>query len=1050
MFASRVASVGLLSAVAVFSACRGDEADDRRAGPSQSLPDAPKVAATPPPGTYDSHTLDVRIAADDPDVELIVARNARPQPDEAAWARGPVVTRLTQTGSIRVLTRDRDGNVFGPVSFGYRLAERYHGATCRVEGQADAYYGPAEPVRLQVTYSLSSSLSKVELLVNGAVADTLADAAYAFGVTEMVAAPLGIEGAYEVACRVTAPLLDDVAGNAFTVYVDATPPGAAWATAAGWSPPTHYLLEADDYGGAGVARAELCNGALTSCVPMRQISAAQFGFATAFVPGGGGFTLTARLYDAVGNRTDLPAAPVTASDIPGAASPYLNAITLVTDASYDLSARLAADGFAAATEVRDLAFNAVPATALPLLPGWNEFLFRAAGSPRWETFGIYHAGVSVTLPTLAGGAWLVYASTATIPAMQGDRIASVPGTAVQWERAWFRVPRLFFVADAGNDGAWDDTDALYLLDATDPGGPWLRDGVPLRAGLVPVPPSAAPVRSADVDCVGCAAGGTLVLQRRAARHAAPVGRQSWPALDLSAGAAAAHAYDAQPGERCLFFWDENADGAPGGSEPRVEAACEAASFTLRGTGTLAAAATGTALTLTGLPFGGAATGTVTVAIHAATVLQSPQVRFDETDGNGARTAPLPGHGFWPSTLTLWADGAPLPVTLPGQASAVTTTGEVEVRDENDVLLAAAVEAHSPDVSDYALFDGLSPSVSLGYAQGTVPRVRAVRDGYLSEWIYPSASFVTLRLLSPAATAVVQGIVRDEAGRPVTGAAVVWEADPYMAQTASGADGTYALPALGAGHLVLRRAGDGAGMAVALTLDPGDIVPLDLTVPSGGARWPAGLLAGARTVAVTGSAPVTAFTDGRYAWARLGPGRFTLQTPPNFARAFTVPGALPAFELHAPALHALSWSPILLEATVRLRCGAREQRVAFGAWLLIDAPCWELYAEHAGTTFYLGRPDPVLGFSDVGLQRWYGDVVLNGSAAAGYPVRLRDLIFGRTFERTTDAAGRLFVVLPHGEYQIESLDGDVFLDPAGRPARIEMSHLGATGAVVHLP
>lgn len=1050
MLGVRAASFGLLLVLVAFPACRGGDDEKRRPDPVDEMGEPPKLTVTPPPGTYDTYELDVRVAPADPDVELIVARNAAPQADDNAWLRGAVVTRLSASGSVRVLTRDREGRVFGPVSFNYRLAERYHGATCRIEAPPRLYYGPAEPIRLTITYSLSSSLSRVELLVNGMVADTLTTAPYAFGVTEMTASPLGIEGAYEVSCRVTAPLLDDVSGTAFTVYVDATPPGAAWITNAGWSPPTHYLLAGDDYGGAGIARAELCNSALSSCVPMRQLSATQFGFATALAAGGGaGFTLTARLYDAVGNRTDVSAAPVAASDLPLGAAPYLNAITLVTDATYDLAARLAADGLTAA-EVRDLAFDLVPAAALALQPGWNEFLFRVAGAPDWQTFGVYQAGVSVTLPTLAGGAWLVYASTGTIPAMQGVRIDVVPGTAAQWARAWFQVPRLFFVADAGNDGAWNDADALYLLDATDAGGPWLREGVPLRAGLVPVSTTTAAAQSADLDCTGCAAGGTLVLQRRAARHAAPVGRQSWPAVDLSAGVAAAHAYDAQPGERCLFFWDESGDGAPGGREPRAEAQCDAPAFTLRRGETLAAAATGATLHFTGLPYGGAVTGRVDVTINAASILESPWMRFDERDGTGARAAPLPGYGSWPSTLTLWNDNAALVTSLPGQASAITTTGDVEVRDENNLLLAAAVEAHSPGVSDYALFDGVSASVALAYAEGTVPRVRALRDGYLSEWIYPSASFATLRLFSPLATGIVQGVVRDEAGQTVTGAAITWEADPYTAQTVSGPDGAYELPALGAGHLILRHAAGGAGMTVPLTLDAGNLVSLDLTLPSDGLRWPAGLLAGARTVTVTGPAPVTAFTDGRHAWAGVAPGVWALESPPNFTRAFTAPGALPAFALRAPTPHALSWSALLLEATVTLRCGAREQRIDFGAWLLIDVPCWDLYAEHGGTRFYLGRPTAAFGAPDVGLQRWFGGVNLNGSPAASYPVRLRDLVFARTFERTTDEGGRLVVVLPHGEYQVETLAGDVFRNAQGQPARIEVSHLGVVDQVVQLP
>lgn len=1050
MFVLRAAAVGLLVTFAALPACRrgGDEPRPRSEdGPSVT----PKLSVTPPPGDYDTYELDVRVAAEDPAVELIVSRNAPPVAADDAWGAGPIVTKLQKSGTVRVVTRDREGRVFGPVAFVYGLAERYNAAACRIDGLADAYFGPAEPITVDVTYALASSLSKVELLVNGEVADSVADTPNPFGMATMTAAPLGLEGAYEVSCRVTSPLLRDVVGAGFMVYVDATAPGAAWLTGAGWNRPTHFLLEADDYGGAGVARAEVCNATFSSCLPMRQVAGAQFGFATAFVPdAGAAFALTARVYDAVGNRTDLPAAAVAASEIPTGAAPYLNAITLVTEASYDLNARLGADGLPAAAEARDLDFAPVPVNALPLRQGWNEFLFRAAGAPSWETFGIYRAGVSVTLPTLSGGAWLVYASTSTIPAMQGERIDLVAGTSAEWSRAWFQVPRLFFVADAGNDGAWDDGDLLYQLDATDPGGRWLRDGEPLRAGITAVTPVTASARTADVDCAGCSPGGMLVLQRRARAHAAPVGRQSWPAADLSAGPLAAHGYGAQAGERCLFFWDESGDGAPGRDEPRAEAACDAASFSLRRAGTLAVTSNADALVLTGLRYGGVATGALEVTVNATRVLRSALLWFDERDGTGERSAPLPFYATWPAELSLWSGGSTASTALQGIASAVTTTGEVEVRDEDSVLLAAAVEAHSPGVSDYALFDGLSPSVPLAYAEGTVPRVRALRDGYLSEWLYPSASFVTLRLLSPAATGLVQGVVRDAAGLPVAGASITWEADPYAAQTASLADGTYELPALGAGHLVLRHGAEAAGQTVALTLNAGDAVALDLHLPAANARWPAGLLAGARTARVTGPAPVTVFTDGRYAWARVSDGIWALESPPNFVRAFTAPGALPAFSLENPALHALGWTAVLLESTLTLRCGARTQRLAFGAWLLLDSPCWELYAENAGVTYFLGRPDPVSGVPDTGLTRWYGQVEINGVPAANYPVRLRDVLFNRTLDRVTDGSGFLHIVLPHGDYRVETLGGTPLLDAAGNPARIEASHLGAPDAVVHLP
>lgn len=1007
----------LVLALAAGSAACTEE-PERSGNPTVVEEKPPRLSAQPPPGVIPAYALSVTIAVSDSQAELLHAFDADPEPAAGKWSQGSLNLRITKSTSIRVLVRTASGRIWGPYAFEYALRTAGGTGGCRIHEPARIWYRGSEAIPLKVDYALPVALAKVELLVDGEVAAVLDSPEDAIATATLTLAALGTEKGYDVTCRVSTRSGVPAAGNLVRLYVDATPPAADWAAAGPDLPPTHYRVTASD-AGAGLARAELCDAAFLRCLPMR---AEDDGFllATAFVPGAAAaFAGRARVFDAAGNGVTLTAPSFSALAVPPAAASYVHPVTLTASPAFNLAAALAAGGAGVPSEVRSLAFAPLPLTQQTLAAGWNELLFRRSGEVSWQTYGVYHAGVRVALPF--AGPWLVYAGHATIPAMQAT-LAAQPVTGAVWAQAWLDVPNLFFVADANASGAWDDGEPLYLTAA--PPAPWLGRGRPVATTLAAaVTRTAATPRAADIACADCANGPALVLQRRDEAHGAPVGRRTWTGLAFTAGLITAQAYEAEDGEHCLFVWDEDGNGIPSGGEPRGAGACGAGPFTLRRAETAALAVTASGFTLDGIPFGGTVTGAVEVRDSAGALLTDvPLDVITDFDGTGRRTVPLPAEAAWPGTLLLWPAGATLAAALPGAPAAGAATTAVEVRDAANALVAAAVEAWTPSIVDHRVFDpAVTQWTGLTYDPQYRPRLRALRDGFLSEWSYLDATAGTLRVLSGAGVGSVSGYVLDGAGGPVTGAVVEWDADPYFARTRSGADGSFVLPSLGAGRLRARRGGRRAEVTASLAVNAGESLLVNLRVPPSDApAWPAGTAATLVPEAVSGPAAAALYFDGLFAWSPLPAGEWAVHSG-RFSRRFEAPGALPGIALGDAAWLALYWSPELAAASHVLRCGAREQAFAFGDPLIIDAPCWDWYARPQSSPyeFYVGRPDPQGGAPLAGLRSVVFSFSWYGVALAFQPVTLVDRLFNRTLVFMTDAQGVVAAVLPHGYYEAES-------------------------------
>ncbi len=1011
----------------------------------------PLLSVEPPPGAYGAYALDVTLAAADPEVELLFALNRAPDPEVEAWEGNPVAIRLVDSASLVVFTRDAGGRVWGPYSFGYQLAMRDPEGFCVIQPPARTHYGAAEPIPLEVSFSLPAALSALELRAGGTRSVSLVSAAYPRGTTTLTLPPLTLEKAWTVECRVATPGADDIVGNTVDVHVDATPPVAVWNFDPPWSPPTHFRIDASDTG-AGLAAAELCDAAFSHCVPMQAVSGG-FRFSTAWQTGGGAFTARARVTDRAGNVRHLAAVSSTAAAVPPASLSVLP-ITAVTGAPFDLGAWLAQAGEGPPEEIRALDFTLLAAGAVPLAAGWNEFLYRPAGASAWRTVGIYRAGIALTLPARPAAAhrWLLYASSATIPVWQAAPVATHPVTVPVWSRPWFDVPRLFFVEDVNGDGVWGDAEPIYRPAVEDFGGAFLRRAVPVTAALEAVPGMPAVTTAAsEVACGDCGAGGILRVFRATTPTGLPLERTSLGGIDLSAASPVSVTYPAEAADACRWFWDEDGNGVASADEPRALVGCSAAAVALHRGGGLTASADSSSLAVAGIPFGGAVTGFVEVRDGAAELLvRAPLDTLADRDGTGRRVAPLPFAASWPAQIRLWSSGGETATApLPGTPAASTATVQIAVQDDQGQALSAAVEVRSDVLADFRIYDAATPSVTVQVAPGLRSRARALREGYVGEWVYLDEPAVTLPLLSVAMTGRALGSVRDEDGTPISGALIEWESEPWTSRTQACADGTFSLRALGAGRLMVRSPASGASLTQSLHLTAGDEKTVHVTLPAKGPRWPLGLQTVAGSLSVTGPAPAALFSGAGYVWGPRAEGAWMIESGTH-RRAFTLPGAIPGLGFAGGREHDFSWSSELRDAALSVRCGGRVQGIPFGARARIDSLCWEWWGEWNGTAWFLGRPEPEAGFPAAGIRRFRTTVLKNGTYAAGAPVRFRDLLFGRTIEGLSGAGGALEVLLPHGYFAIEDDAGLPLRDAKGVPVFVAIHHLAAAVAEVHLP
>jgi protocatechuate 3,4-dioxygenase beta subunit len=224
--------------------------------------------------------------------------------------------------------------------------------------------------------------------------------------------------------------------------------------------------------------------------------------------------------------------------------------------------------------------------------------------------------------------------------------------------------------------------------------------------------------------------------------------------------------------------------------------------------------------------------TVCIGAHAAN--HAPSERHVVSGEPGQTVAVrlvLPGRGGSLDVLVRDADGAP----LPGALVLVGTGGywSVQTRDAEKRYLGKARTART-DAEGRARLDGLAP--------GETPvHVRAPGRALLARTIAipPEApAWLDLRLEHEA---VVRGVVRDTAGRPVPGADVRWEpardlvpTHPTIGFARTDEEGRYELPGLPLGALTLEAEARDAGRDVGhLVLAAGEEVRWDPVLGSGG-------------------------------------------------------------------------------------------------------------------------------------------------------------------------------------------------------------------------
>lgn len=1049
-----------LAACLAVAGCRAGDSPDTE----EPEPPAPVLQADPPAGTYDSFVLDVEISALDPEVELLFGVNLDPDLD-LPWYQGAVSVHLRNSATIRVLARDPDGREWGPYSFAYQLRQRDAQGGCWIQEMDRIYYGPQDHVPVPVGYTFPTALSRLELLVDGSPEAYYAAEDIPRGVTTVTLPPFPVEKGYDVQCRISVSDEEKIEGDVVRLYMDATPPTAEWVNAAPWLPPTHYRLVAQDTGGSGVSHADICDNTGSYCLPMSG-AGTMFSFSTSFMTGGAdGFGVEVRVYDRAGNLFVMEAPLVDGSDIPTGASAYLHSVTMVTTSAFDLHQWLLDQGEDPPVEVRTIDDVPVDGHSLSLKKGWNEYLFRRAGEVSWQTFGTYHAGVDLTLPSrdpALEGAWLVYASQSTVPVLQATRIAVEPLASSDWLRPWFDIPRLFVVEDVDNTGVWDDDDRVFVLDALDEGGPWLRRAEPLRASLVEVVSQpGTQARSVLLECEDCYSGGVLTagvlrLQRRSHSEGPPVGRYSWSAGEVSEFPVTVE-FQADAEDTCLFFWDEDVNGVVNGDEPRQMLPCDSAEALLGRAEALTVETKDDSFFVRGIPYGGAITALVEVLHDSGEALFTrPLPLVMDRDGTGHRQVEVTDYGRWPLRLSTWDDqGSRKEASLPGSPLSTTTTVEVDVRDESDSLIAAVVENQMPGLSDYQIFDG-SVRALVGVNPDDWPYMRAHRDGYVSEWYQGDGSLITLRLYSPAAAGLVQGHVYGADGEPVLHALISWDAGQWTSQTFTDSQGWYSLPILGTGLLSARLPDSIHSEDAPLVAAAGDTFSHTFHLPPTVPVWPMGMVTTQRVTAVTGPSPASVSSNDLYTWAwmdggtGLPAGQWVMHAAENLRRPFLVPGAMPGYELHNPSPLSVPWTSLLLASSMHLRCGAREQVVSFGIAPLVDSLCWEWYAAWGGQAFYLGRPSPVGGMPNAGLKEWRATIRQGGVVVPSLDVQLRDLIFDRKVEATTDGAGRLHVALPHGFYEVRTASGQVLNTGHGEPAFVPVSHIAPSTMTLHLP
>lgn len=1019
----------LLVGLCFVAAC----GEGRGARPPAPQAAAPALRVSPQPGSYATGELVVAVDAASEQYGLWAAVGEAPDTTHAPQ-RGSLEVRLVRSGQVELVVEDPAGRRW-PFSYSYTLRSQNRSPRCQVV-TGSALLSGSQPADVSVGFDLANETDRLFVSVDGAERSVGRDELDAQSSVAVAAGPWPATGVHWIACRIAG---SQPFSHRAEIVVDADPPAALWTGDAGpfsrasW--PFALSLWASD-ALSGLVDVQLCSA--HACVPAAGTGGGHFDYATAFTEGTrfqGEITAVAR--DAVGNRTVL--APLIVDlDFAEPARLALAPIPATHAAVVSILDYVPALGGVA--EVRRLADFAQTLTpgALPLLPGWNDFLFRQTGKTEWESFAIYRLGWRAALAP-ASGQWLVFASSSTVPAFNGTVRAASGADEVYAD--WWDIPHLYFVDDADADGAWGagETACMPSSDAFE--GRWFMRALPWSWASSPgecfAVAASAPVTSAQAWCSDCAAGGRLWIEARPDWRSAPAFRAPRPGVSSAALPAGAPVTAPTAGEGvCAVYWDENANGAADGDEPRAFDACGAADYVLaRRGGTLRVAQAGGALHVGGLRYGEG--GWVALEVTSATgaVVRRSLGFARDTDGLGTASVELPEdlQPVWPWAATVTDPESSASLAL-SQAAVTSPAAHLRVwvvdHLAQPITEPAVYVVYATGEIAGGLYDGAGGSRLLGVqTAGAAWTGMAYREGHLSVAAAAANTDVTLKLLPPQVTGRLAGRVLDVAGRPVPGANVTWSASPYESRTVADATGRFSLPALGNGGLWAEGGEPWQAASMFFSVDVGTHVDtVELRLPGVGTSPARGLLGNAGYIGVRGAAT---FMASPYYYADLTAGTW-VQTAGSMERRFVYPGYMPGLEdvtavwMPAPA----SVGPVEAEAAV---CGDRRQATGGGGAIRIDAPCWQWSVEAGLEAYFLGHldgvaaPDPRARFGRLRVA------VPSGSTGV---VRLDDLLFDRSIRLPIDGSSAAATV-PAGVYRIFRPDGSPVLDSYGAPVRIEV-------------
>lgn len=1014
------------------AACAGEGRD---AGAPAPEPAAPVIRISPQPGSYVTDELMVVVEAASERYALWAAIDEAPDTDRGPHM-GRIEVRLVHSGQIEVIVEDPAGHRW-PFSYSYTLNERKRIPHCRVETGAALLSG-VMAAEAGAVFAPANEIDRLFVSVDGAEREVARDELDASGAVAVSAGPWPATGVHWIECRIKG--VQPFSQRA-EIVVDADPPAALWTGAAGpftredW--PFAFGVWANDTL-SGLVDVQLCSP--RACITPMGLGSGYFDYATAFTEGSrfqGEITAVAR--DAVGNRTVL--APLSV-DLDFAEPPALPLAPLAATHATVISMYDYLPGFAGGVaEVRRVADVAAALSpgALPLLPGWNDFLFRQVGKTEWESFAIYRLGWHAALPPL-GGEWLAFASSSTVPAFNGTVRAASSGGEVY--AGWWDIPHVYFVNDADGDGAWSEAETACLPSSDSFESAWFMRVVPWSWAAGPGECYAAavsvPAISAQAWCGDCAMGGRLWIEARPAWQSAPAFRAARTAVSAAALLAGAPVTAPAAGEGvCAVYWDENANGAADGDEPRAFSACGAAEYVLaRRGGTLRVSQSGDVLHVGGLRYGGGGWVALEVTAASGAVVRRSLGFVRDADGLGSATIALPSDAppFWPwvAKVTDAETSAGLALSPPATATPAANL-RVWIVDHLAQPLTAPVVFAVSTVGETAggLFDGAGAFRLLGVqTAGAQWSGMAYREGYLSVAGASANTDVTLKLLPPQVTGRLAGRVLDAAGRPVPGANVTWSAAPYESRTVADSAGRFSLPALGTGGLWADSGDPGQAASTLFIVDVGTTVDtVELRLPGVGVAPAQGLLGDAGYIGVRGAETLVA---APYYYADLTASAW-VQYVGTMERRFAFPGYMPAFEdvpavwMSAPP----SAGPVDAEGAV---CGDRRQATGQGGSIGIDAPCWHWRVDAGAETYFLGALD---GLTAPDTRPRFGRLHVSVPAGMTGFLRLDDLLFDRSLRLRIDGPAAEEAV-PTGLYRIILPDGSPALDVLGMPMRVSVS------------